>query len=45
LIQDKVWKLEDRKLITGVDGVREEYTKCKQVYFLSKGKEAEGMHN
>jgi len=35
------WK--KRKIDRGVEGEKEEWTKCKEGYFLSKGKETEGM--
>jgi len=32
-----------RKIDTGMEAVQEEYTKCKEGYILSKGKETEGI--
>jgi len=32
-----------RKIDRGVGGVQEELTKCKKGYFISKGKETEGI--
>ena len=34
---------ENGKIDRGMEGVQEEYSKCKEDYFLSNGKETEGM--
>jgi len=45
-VREKKKKYENwkkRKIYRDVEGVQEEYTKCKEGYFLSKGKETVGM--
>jgi len=42
--EEKYGNWKKRKIVRGVEGVQEEQTKRKEGYFLSKGKEAEGMY-
>jgi len=35
--------LEERKLDRGMEGVQKKWPKCKKGFFLSKGKETEGI--
>jgi len=39
----KYGKWKKRKINRGMEGVQKEQTKCKEGYFLRKGKETEGM--